>query len=107
MKYSSMRAEIRHIVDVSGGRMTASEILSILKRRTTPDNFAVTINQMVDAKQLTKRKVKGRGKGVRFAYGPGPVAVDVAKEYRVDRAPRIMGFMAEKRMREAKAKGRA
>ena len=29
------------------------------------------------------------------------------REYRVDRAPRILGFMAEKRLREAKARGLA
>lgn len=107
MKFASMRAEIRHIVDEAPQRLIAREILALLRWRTTEENFAVTINQMCEAKQLRKRRVRRKGIGVKFSYGPGPAAVDVAKEYRVDRAPRVLGFMAEKRLREAKARGRA
>jgi hypothetical protein len=106
-KFTSLRAEIRHVVDeLAPRRLVASEIRALIAWRTTQENFHVTINQMCEDKQLTKRRVRRKGRGVKFSYGPGPAPVDLEKEYRIDRAPRVMGFMAEKRLREAKARGR-
>lgn len=108
-KCTSLRADIRRVADIAdaaGKRLLAREIFPLLTWRTTLENFHVTLNQMCEAEQINKRRVRHKGTGVRFSYAPGPAPVD-AREYRVDRAPKIQGFMAAKREREAKARGRA
>jgi hypothetical protein len=105
--FNTLRAEIRHIVDDAEARLTAPEIYALVTRRASKPVFGVTLCQMVDDKQLSKRKAKKRsGMGVRFTYGPGRVAVIDAITGGA-RAPRkVMGFMAMRREREAKARKR-
>jgi hypothetical protein len=101
--------EIRLIVDAADRRLAQPEIYAELKvNRPNKNLFCVTIADMWNAKQLSKRKASKRvhiATGATFVYGPGKVAV--SEDPRAERPKRILGFMEEKRMREAKRLKRA
>lgn len=103
--FASLRAEIRHIVEEADTFLIQPMIYAALTRRCSAHVFSVTIAQMLDAKQLRRRKAP-KGSGRRYAYGPGPEPV-LGRHYRADRPERVRGFMAMKREREARRRGAA
>lgn len=105
----SLAYRIRCAVDDAERMLVQPEIYAALGGGLDLNVFTVTIAQMLKARQLRRRKatkaLRALFKNVRSMYGPGPVPVfDRARDARP--AKRLLGFMAAKRMREAKARGR-
>lgn len=105
----TLRVRIRAIVDAAERRLAQPEIYAPLLGggRVGRNTFCVEIARMVGARQLSRRRatkdVRALFPKTRFVYGPGPVPVEDASVG--ERAPRkVLGFMAAKRMREAKAR---
>lgn len=104
---SSLSFRIREVLNNAERFLAQPEIYSALDGLLPNSNvFCVTIAQMLAARQLRRRKVtkaiRAQFPGVHFVYGPGPVAVF---DREISARPRKnIGFMEEKRMREAKAR---
>ena len=109
MKFASLRAEIRHIVDTAGKGLIAGEIFAQITRRSvTVALLGVTLAQMVEAGQLTKAPItkhRARGTQSKYAYGSGTTPVDTTREYRPERA-RLKGFRELAREEEARREGK-
>lgn len=108
MKFASLRAEIRHIVDAADKPLLSGEIFAqVTRRNVTTATFGVTLAQMVEAGQLTttpiSRERAGNSKS-RVAYGPGATPVDARKEYRPERE-RLKGFRELAREADARQRG--
>lgn len=106
---ATLRAQIRAAVDAADRRLAQPEIFDKVERGVGRNVFCVTIAQMLDDKQLSRRKatkaVRAVCPGVRFVYGPGPVPVE-DREGAAGRRRKSIGFMAMAREREARAAAR-
>jgi hypothetical protein len=79
------------------------DLYAALTVLTSYRTFGTIVYEMVAARELARRK--GDSHRVPFLYGPGPVAVTLKPTGRPKREkPRLLGFMAQKRAREAKAR---
>lgn len=101
--FNTIRAEIRAVVDEAKrvGRPVTDEIVwGLLEREVPEDSFRSTLWSMVGRHQITKVDLPDG----RTGFEPGPVGVKDAK--RRERHTRAMGFMAHKRLVEARAAAR-
>lgn len=106
-RVSTLRSDIRAIVDAADGWLTSPEIRAAVTRPCTPQVFGVTLTQMCDAKQLRKRKApkSRRSNYAHLVYGPGPKPVSDTVE-RETRVSATKGFMQLARERRAKERAR-
>lgn len=104
----SLRQEIRRVVDAAERKLAQPEIYGQMPKGTSRKVFAVTIAQMLDAKQLSRgratKKLRAQFPYVRHVYGPGREPVGERTRAADHRAFGTRGFMALKREREARAR---
>lgn len=108
--FNTARAEIRALVDRAkrdGRRITSQIIWGSLEREVPEDSFVTLLSSMCGSHQLTKVPITDapskRG-GHACYYEPGPVEVKDGK--RRERCSRAMGFMAHKRLVDAREAAR-
>lgn len=106
----TLRTRIRDVVDDADRRLAQPEIYARLARGAVgKDVFVATITQMVDDRQLDRRKATKAihaETGARFVYGPGRVPVEDRESRARYRANACVGFMELKRRRETRARVR-
>lgn len=106
----SLRMRIRDVVDAADRRLAQPEIYAELLKGGANAGlkvFTVTIAQMYGDKQLSRRKATKAvhaATGARFVYGPGRNLVEDREAPALRR--KVVGFMAMKRLREARAAAR-
>lgn len=102
---NTIRSEIRQIVDEAkraGKPITSQIIWGLLTREVPEDSFVNLLSMMVRAEQLVKLPGPGVGKGSPGYYEPGPKPL-VEKRGAIERFGKSMGFMAHRRLEDAKA----
>lgn len=105
----TLKQEVRRVVDEACYMLTQPEILRLMRVPVSLEVLSVECANMVKAGYLCRRKARKVVRvamGARVVYGPGKRAVPDGSG--IEKTTRkLFGFMAEKRAREARARGRA
>jgi hypothetical protein len=105
--FNTLRADIWHVLDRgerNGVLLTSELVWGGLTREVIYPTFCAELSKMVKAGQAKKRRPpKGAFDRRCFIYLPGAQPIDGEER---ERLPKRMGFMAAKRLREARAAAR-